>query len=654
MMFGNRSTMGVAALFSLALLGACSDDPVTPPIVPNDPPAGLAAAATGQNTVRVTWTAPSTAASSFVLQRATGAAGAFANVGTPAGGVALFDDAGLTPNTQYRYRIAAVRAAGTSAFSAEVSVTTPDVAVTNNPPAGLAATATGQTTVRVTWTAPTTAATSFVLQRATGAAGAFANVATPAGNAAQFDDAGLTINTQYRYRIAAVRAAGTSAFSTEVSVTTQGTGLIEITTDITTNTVWSATNVYRIKGFRKVANGATLTIEEGTRIEGDFATVGSSLFVLRGARINAIGTAAAPIVFTSSQAVGTRQPGDWGGLIIIGNGVINRSGAVNVEGTGTSTDNPLQAYSGGANNGDNSGRLSYVRVEYAGFGPAQDAELNSFTLAAVGNSTVLDHLQALNGLDDHFEWFGGAVDAKYLVSYQSGDDHYDMSEGYSGRVQFLIGYQSKILIPRPTAGNVSGDPQGIENDGCNGSGCDLGMNSTPYTIPVVANFTMVGTGPGVVGASGGFGAVLRRGTGGHYINGIFARWPSAAIGYRDAASKARETEGVLTFKGIYAAESAVLFQAGQQTYGGPAGDIEFAPATTAASLFTKFPTAPVAVGDFDWSLAANAAPRTGGITGFSGDLLFRAGAFIAGTSYRGAADPAGGKWWEGWTSYSNN
>lgn len=558
MMFGNRSTMGMAALFSLALLGACSEDPVTPPVVTNDPPAGLAAAATGQNTVRVTWTVP------------------------------------------------------------------------------------------------TTAATSFVLQRATGAAGAFANVATPAGTVGQFDDAGLTLNTQYRYRIAAVRAAGTSAFSTEVSVTTQGVGLIEVTTDITTNTTWSATNVYRIKGFRKVANGATLTIEEGTRIEGDFATVGSSLFVLRGGRINAIGTAANPIVFTSSQAAGSRQPGDWGGLVIIGNGVINRSGVVNIEGTGTSADNPLQAYSGGANNGDNSGRLSYVRVEYAGFGPAQDAELNSFTIAAVGNSTVLDHLQALNGLDDHYEFFGGAVDAKYLVSYQAGDDHFDMSEGYQGRLQFLIGFQSKILIPRAGAGNVSGDPQGIENDGCAGSGCDLGMNSTPFTIPVVANFTLVGTGPGVVGASGGYGAVLRRGTGGHYINGILARWPSAAIGYRDAASKTRETDGFLTLKGIYAAETPVLFQAGQQTYGGPAGDLEFAGATTAASLFAKLPATPAAVGDFDWSLAGGVAPRTGGVTALSGDLLFRAGAFITGTSYRGAADPAGGKWWEGWTSYSNN
>ena len=61
---------------------------------------------------------------------------------------------------------------------------------------------------------------------------------------------------------------------------------------------------------------------------GDFTTLGSSLFILRGAKINAVGTADAPIVFTSSRAVGQRQPGDWGGLIIIGNAKINRSGTV--------------------------------------------------------------------------------------------------------------------------------------------------------------------------------------------------------------------------------------------------------------------------------------------------------------------------------------
>lgn len=526
----------------------------------------------------------------------------------------------------------------------------------NAAPTGLAVVATSATTIQVTWT---TAAgvTQFILERAEGPTGSFAEISRPAGTATSYDDAGLSPTTQYRYRIAAIRSGSTSSFATEVSATTPAPQTVNVSADITTNTTWTAGNVYKLIGFRKVANGATLTIEAGTKIVGDFATVGSSLFVLRGGRIVANGTAAAPVVFTSSVAEGGRTPGDWGGLIIIGNGIINRSGVVNIEGTGTSAENPLVPYSGGNNNADNSGALHYVRVEYAGFAPADATELNSFTFAAIGSGTSLDHLQSLNGLDDSFEFFGGAVDATFLVSYESGDDHFDMSEGYQGRLQFLIGFQSRVFPPRPGVGSASTDPQGIENDGCNGSGCDLNFNSAPFTVPVVANFTLVGTGPGVVPTGGGFGAVLRRGTGGHYVNGIFARWPNAGIGYRDADTKARETAGLLSIKNSLIVETTNALQAGQQTYDIGTNNVVHDAATTAASLFTKLPAqpaGPTGVADFDWSLSALAAARTGGLTTFTGDLLARAGTVVTGTVYRGAWDPAGAKWWEGWTSYNRS
>ncbi|HEU5219017.1 MAG TPA: fibronectin type III domain-containing protein [Gemmatimonadales bacterium] len=533
-----------------------------------------------------------------------------------------------------------------------------DTGPSNDPPSGLAAAATGPTTTHVTWTA-SSGVTQYVLERAEGPSGTFAEISRPAATATSFDDTGLFPSITYRYRLAAVRSAGTSTFSAEASVATQAPGQVNVTADITTNTTWTAGNVYKLVGFRKVANGATLTIEAGTKIVGDFATTGSSLFVLRGGRIIANGTATAPVVFTSSQADGTRQPGDWGGLILVGNGIDNRSGTVNVEGTGTSADNPLIQYNGGNNNADNSGALHYVRVEYAGFGPAQDAEFNSFTFCAIGSGTVLDHLESLNGLDDSYEFFGGAVDGKYLVSYEAADDHFDMSEGFVGRLQFLIGFQSRIIPPRPGAGNVSVDPQGIENDGCNGSGCDLAFNTTPFTDPVIANFTLVGTGPGVVPTGGGYGAILRRGTGGHYINGIWARWPNAAIGYRDVDTKARETAGLLSIRNNLIVETALALQAGQQIYDlAGNGDIVDVVSTT-TSLFVKFPattpTAPATAADFDWSLSATSVARAGGLTTFTGDLQTRAGTFVTGTAYRGAADPnATTKWWEGWTAYTRN
>lgn len=437
-------------------------------------------------------------------------------------------------------------------------------------------------------------------------------------------------------------------------------GAAVISSSITASRTLYKDTVYTLQGFVQVANGATLTIQAGTRIEGDFATVGSSLFITRGARISAIGTAAEPIVFTSSRPVGQRQAGDWGGLVIIGNGIINRAAPVILEGTGTGASNPSQEYSGGNNNADNSGTLRYVRVEFAGYATATDAELNSFTFAAVGSGTTFEYLESLYGLDDSFEFFGGAVDGKYFVSYESGDDHFDMSEGYKGRLQFLIGYQSAKVVVRPGAGNASNDPQGIENDGCNGTGCATGQNSSPYTTPVVANFTMVGTGTGtdVDPTSGGYGAILRRGTGGYYVNGIIARWPKGAVGLRDSTTtKVRITDGIFDLRNVLVVESPSIFST---TSGGfvltdsvTRSIVRDAGAST-ASLFTTFTMPATAPASFDWAPPVGSLAASGGLTTFSGNMATAAGTVVLGTAYRGAAAPGGTKWWAGWTSYAKN
>lgn len=428
-----------------------------------------------------------------------------------------------------------------------------------------------------------------------------------------------------------------------------------ISSDVTTDRTLHADTVYTLSGFIHVANGATLTIQPGTKIVGDYDVPGSSLFVLRGAKIRALGTAEKPIVFTSERPVGQRSPGDWGGLIIVGNGIVNRGSPTILEGSRTGAANPEVNYAGGTDNADDSGVLQYVRVEFAGYATAADAELNSFTFAAVGSGTTMDHLQTMAGLDDSFEFFGGAVDGKYLVSYESGDDHFDMSEGYQGRLQYLVAFQAQRLDPRPAAGSFSSDPQGIENDGCSGQNCLAGFNSQPTTIPVVANYTLVGTGPGVVdGTSGGIGAVLRRGTGGHYVNGVITRWPAGAISIRDAETNARVAAGDLTVRNQYLADNGKVFQQG--TLDLAANAIEVADAgVTAASLFAKLPattSATTTAADLDWSLAAGAAAATGGLTTFTGQLAARAGAYVQPTAFRGAAGASGTKWWNGWTVYS--
>ncbi len=432
-----------------------------------------------------------------------------------------------------------------------------------------------------------------------------------------------------------------------------------IRTDILADRTLDADTTYVLSGFIHVANGATLTIQPGTRILGDADVLGSSLFIMRGAKINAVGTANAPIVFTSSRPVGARAPGDWGGVIIVGNGVINRTGSVVLEGTGTNaTTNPQIAYSGGTNNADDSGELRYVRIEFAGYATAQDQELNALTLAAVGSGTRINYVQTLAGLDDSFEWFGGAVDAKNLISYESGDDHFDMSEGYQGRLQFLIGYQSRVLTPRQGAGGISTDPQGIENDGCNGAGCAATPhNSTPLTTPVVANFTLVGRGdPNTLSQAGDVGLVLRRGAGGYYVNGHIGSWGRGGVSVRDAATQDRIADGNLLLSNILFSDVPAIYQLGN---GQQAGVDSTAHAlirvqTQSTQLFTALPAAPTTTAQIDWAPTANAAQRTGGLAAFSGNLSTAAGAAVTATAYRGAADPNGPKWWTGWTNYAIN
>jgi hypothetical protein len=546
-----------------------------------------------------------------------------------------------------------------------------------DPPLGLQLNATGSSSIRVTFNGRA-ADDSYTIERASGVAGAFATVTTVNAPATDgvvtYDDTGLEVQTQYRYRVKATRGTASSGYSGEQVVTTLTPGSFTriVTGDITTNTTWHRDTTYTLNGFIHVANGATLTIEAGTTIKGDYNTVGSSLFVLRGAKIMAIGTAALPIVFTSSQPVGQRRPGDWGGLIIVGNAVLNRTGVeIEIEGTNTATGstpgtNYKVTYSGGTTNTDNSGELRYVRVEYAGYAPTANAELNSFSFAAVGSGTKLSYLQSMAGLDDSFEFWGGAVDASYLVSYESGDDHFDMSEGFQGRLQYLIALQTARLPARTgLPGGPSSDPQGIENDGCEGAGCTNGRNTTPFTTPVVANFTLIGPNDAALaGSSGGIGVLLRRGTGGYYVNGLVSRWPRGAISVRDAETYLRAGSAAtpdlastdLAVRNVLIAESALAFQTGtgQNAFDMTANAIvQDAAATT--TLFAAFPAAigaTTTAAAFDWTPAASSPAATGGMTSFLGKIATAAGSVVAGSAYRGAAAPGGPKWWQGWTVYN--
>jgi len=262
--------------------------------------------------------------------------------------------------------------------------------------------------------------------------------------------------------------------------------------DISTNTTISG--VVYLDGFVHVKNGATLTIQPGTVIrckQTDVSLTPGTLIITRGSKIMAQGTATAPIVFTSIKSVNDgRNPGDWGGVIILGNGVINTGGVStnpNVSKVeGFNTVDPLRYY-GGTDDNDNSGVLSYVRIEFAGVAldPLQsNSEINGLTLGGVGASTQIDHIQVSFSGDDSFEWFGGTVDAKYLIAYRGVDDDFDVDFGFRGRVQYGLGVKDPYLWDAISGGASNG----FESDN-NGTSPYLAL---PLTKPIFSNITLIG------------------------------------------------------------------------------------------------------------------------------------------------------------------
>ncbi|MFD2527299.1 hypothetical protein ACFSQD_15865 [Flavihumibacter stibioxidans] len=230
---------------------------------------------------------------------------------------------------------------------------------------------------------------------------------------------------------------------------------------------------WTLKGYVYVNNGAVLTIEPGTIIKSDVADKGA-LIIERGSKLIADGRADAPIVFTSGKAVGERAPGDWGGIILLGNAPTNRptSPAPIIEG---GVNRPY----GGTIANDNSGILRYVRIEFSGIAAEPGSEINGLTLGGIGSGTVIENVQVSYGGDDAYEFFGGTVNCKNLVAFATMDDDFDFDFGYTGKIQNAVSLRDKPA----------------DTDQANGIECDnngAGDASEPFTRPELSNFTLIG------------------------------------------------------------------------------------------------------------------------------------------------------------------
>jgi hypothetical protein len=219
-----------------------------------------------------------------------------------------------------------------------------------------------------------------------------------------------------------------------------------LTGTINTNLKLTKGNTYRLTGIVYVTNNAVLTIEPGTIIRGDKETCGT-LVITKGSKIIAEGSATDPIVFTSNNNISERRPGDWGGIVILGEAPINKIGGV---GYLDFNFDPAVSYYGGQDPNNNSGILKYVRIEYAGRKINALKELNGLSLAGVGKTTKIEFIQISFSNDDSFECYGGDVNFNNLISYRATDDDFDFTQG----VQCNIA--NSIAIRNPYSSDISG------------------------------------------------------------------------------------------------------------------------------------------------------------------------------------------------------
>lgn len=276
-----------------------------------------------------------------------------------------------------------------------------------------------------------------------------------------------------------------------------------------------ASVTYTLKGSVIVESGAILTIPAGTKIVSDKEDGLDALIINQGGKINAKGTAAAPIIFTEKS----KEIGSWGGIILLGKAPINIPG-----GTSSPEFNGDLTY-GGDQPTDNSGTLSYIRVEYAGAGIIEGSiEYNGFGFYAVGSGTTVNNLETYKGSDDGYEFFGGTVVADNLISIGDEDDSFDWTEGWTG------GGSNWIAIK-----------EGIADKGIEADNNENDNTLQPMSNPTISNVTLVG-----IGIEDGMR--LRRGTAGTFTNILIKNF-SDGIDIRDDQTIANVVSGKLSITG---------------------------------------------------------------------------------------------------------
>ena len=390
-----------------------------------------------------------------------------------------------------------------------------------------------------------------------------------------------------------------------------------------------------------------MNIQAGTVILGDSLSQGT-MIIRRGGTINAEGTKTEPIVFTSSKPVGQRVRGNWGGVIILGNAPTNKPVTTNIEGV------DIGGQYGGDNPNDNSGVFRYVRIEFPGIVISLNNEINGLTMGGVGRGTTIEYVQVSNSNDDSFEWFGGTVDAKYLVALNGTDDEFDTDFGYSGNIQFAFGKRDANIW------DAAGQSNGFESDND-----ATPTTQSPLTSPVFSNVTLVGPQADTtialpVGNKFEYGAVIRRNTRLSFHNSVILGYPFG-LSIRNDSTAAYALQGNLQIRNVSVqARTNVLNTSSVAAGVGFTFGTFFG--TAGWNNLGGTPRQPSAIALVDVFNAVNPDPRptvsseaaTAG-TSYSSVQLSKP--FFTQVGYRGAFDPSvsrNAQWDAGWTNYNPN
>jgi hypothetical protein len=422
---------------------------------------------------------------------------------------------------------------------------------------------------------------------------------------------------------------------------------IDVRGIIKTSTTWKKDYKYRLRGYVYVTDGATLTIEPGTQIISNKDSAGV-LVIYRDAQINAAGTSADPIVFTSAEA--TKAPGDLGGIVIAGQATGN--GNHNVMEGGL---DPAYSAFGGTNDAHSSGTLKYVRIEYAGKAVNPGDEVNGLSLYGVGSGTTIDYVQVIRGLDDAFEFFGGTVNCKHLIAYNCADDDFDMDDGYRGKIQYAISIKDKAFTDnKGTSGDVSNN---FEVDNVNTANGFV-LTRTPITSPVMSNFTLIGPN-NASGTSTDYGWSMRWRRGAKFIlaNSISLGGQKGGVRLQEDSTIAYYLRGSSAFYNnlLNAVTNNIDLETGKVLSGGATYDLNSVTTLTTGTYKTTVlaAAADAKLTDPFNNAAPNLKPATGSpaLTGALFDYGTLSDAFFDKVSFRGALD-AGTDWTTGWAAWN--